>query len=134
MRSLAPLLLAAALFPATAHACRIPSAMTPLLHERLPRPLPAGTVAAEVEIAADVRTSLTQPIDARIIRMLRGHYRGTRLRIDRTVVTSCDADPSPGSRGIVVGRILSRTDALLVIDPIRAPSAREQQLQREQRR
>jgi len=128
MRYLLPLL-AAALFPTPAQACRISANQTPLLHERLPR-LPAGAIAAEVEIVTDARSEARPPLEARIIRMIRGSYRGTRLRIDRHMVSSCDGVPYPGMRGIVVGMVLSQTDELLVIDAIRAPSALERERQR----
>jgi hypothetical protein len=125
---LAPLVLTL-LVPGPAQACRVPAAQTPLLHDRLPR-LPAGVIAAEVEIVTDVRSEPEPPLEARIIRMIRGNYRGTRLRIDPTRVTSCDGVPLPGQRGIVVGRVLSVSDEMLVVDAIRAPSRLERERQR----
>ena len=133
MRCLLPLLAAAALLPAPASACRVAAAQRPLLHERLP-PLPRGAIAAEVEIVTDVRAPARPELEARIIRMRRGHYRGTRLRIDRTVVSSCDSIPYPGMRGIVAGWVVSQSGDLLVVAAIHAPSALERQQQRVARR
>jgi hypothetical protein len=126
---LALLVFAGAMLPASAEACRIAAAQTPILHDTLP-PLPPGVVAAEVEIVTDVRSQADVPLEARIVRMISGDYRGSRLRIDRNIVSSCDGVPYPGMRGIVVGRVLSVSDEMLVVDAIRAPSALERQRQR----
>ena len=108
-----------------AQACRTADFQTPILHSALPS-LADGVVAAEVEIITDVRSpSSSNIMDARVITMIRGDYRGDRIRIDPQYRTSCDRFPSPGTRGIVVGRILSTSESVLVIDPIRAPSAFE---------
>lgn len=127
--SLALLVVATFTLPGAAQACRVAAAQTPLLHKRLPE-LGPGLVAAEVEIVTDVRSDSRPPLEARIIRMISGDYAGTRLRIEPLMQTSCDGVPYPGTRGFVIGRVLSASDEILVVDPLRAPSAIELHRQR----
>jgi hypothetical protein len=111
--------------PGAALACRVASFQTPILHEKLPA-LPADAVAAEVEVVTDVRAPPGwRAMDVRIIRMIRGQYRGRTIRIEPKAYSSCDGWPYPGTRGIVVGSVLSSSDEALVVDPIRAPSAED---------
>jgi hypothetical protein len=99
-----------------------------MLHEALPD-LPEGAVAVEVEITTDVRSAGNPPLEARIISMIEGDFEGTKLRFDPRINTSCDGYPYLGTRGIAVGYVLSTSDGILVIDPIRAPSAVERERQ-----
>ena len=108
-------------FPAPAQACRVAENQGPILHETLPA-LPDGAVAAEVEITADVRSTPHPSLEARIISMIVGDYAGSKMRIEPRMRTSCDAVPSLGSRGIIAGLVLARSEEALVIDAIRAQS------------
>lgn len=117
--------------PNAAHACRVSTNETPILHQTLPALLD-GMVAAEVEITTDVRSPERPPLEARIISMVKGDYVGTKLRFEPSYISSCDGFPSPGSRGFAVGYIVSRSVEALEIDPIRAPSDREIRFRNEQ--
>ena len=119
-----------ALSPVAAFACRVGSNLTPYLHPWLPAQpaLSADMIAAEVEILSDPSSLGVGGIDARVITMLRGDYAGKRLRIEPEVVTSCDAIPTAGARGVVIGKVLREEDGVLVIDIVRAPSLAEQRL------
>jgi hypothetical protein len=117
-----------AIVPAAAQACRLPANQTSMLHRTLPA-LPPGVVAAEVEIITDVRSSDRPFLEGEIISMIVGEFEGTRLRFDPQITTSCDGYPYPGTRGIAVGYVRSASDDILVIDPIREPSASERQRQ-----
>lgn len=125
--AIAILLLASTLWSAPAVACRVASNQTPLLHETLP-PLEPGMVAAEVEIVTDVRKD-GGPLEAQVLLMLEGSYAPAMIKIEPTVHSSCDGIPSVGTRGIVVGYVLSSTGDQLVVDPLRAPSERQRELQ-----
>ena len=94
------------------------------LHDKIPV-LSPDLIAAEVEITTDVRSTPSPPLEARIISMIQGKYAGSLLRIEPQVISSCDGFPYPGQRGIVVGRVVQSSDGVLVIDPIRAPSANQ---------
>jgi hypothetical protein len=122
------LLAVGAVIPATAQACRLAANQTSMLHTILPA-IPPGAVAAEVEIITDVRSADRPPLEARILSMIVGDFKGTRLRFDPQIITSCDGFPSPGTRGIAVGYIRSASDDVLLIDPIREPSESERQRQ-----
>jgi hypothetical protein len=91
------------------------------LHESLPE-IPDGAVAARVEILTSTYSLHDVRIEARIVSMLGGSYPGTRIRLEPRHVTSCDSFPSAGETGIVVGYVISSSDDLLIVDPIRAPS------------
>jgi hypothetical protein len=112
-----------------AHACRVSTSQTPILHDRLPAALPAGTIAAEVEVITDIRApgAGDRAMNTRVIRMMRGKYAGRTIRVAPTYISSCDGWPYPGTRGIVVGRVLSSSDGVLAVDPIRGPSVAQQQ-------
>ena len=56
---------------------------------------------------------------------LEGDFKGSTIRIEPTYWSSCDSLPYPGSRGILVGRVLSSTGDVLVVDPVRALSQRQ---------
>ena len=119
--------------PGSAEACVDPAELQPYLRRELPQ-IPNDAVAAEVEI---VSTSDTLPhiiIEARIIRMLSGTHAGARMRIQPRTVSSCSGIPTVGARGIVVGRVLSSSDDLLVIDPVPGPTWREERDLRARRR
>ena len=105
----------AATVPGAAEACRTRSQMTPLLYDAVPELAP-DLIAAEVEITR------TNPLEGRIVRMIRGEYSGSLLRLEPQYFSSCDAWPRSGQRGIAVGRVLRSSNEALVIDPIRAPS------------
>ena len=120
---------AVAAVPATAQACRVSSFQTPILHDKVPTLAP-GLIAVEVEITTDVRSASRPPLEGRIISMIRGKYAGSLLRIEPQVISSCDGFPYPGQRGIVVGRVLRSSGDALVVDPVRAPSANQRQLQK----
>ena len=117
--------------PGVAHACSGPFADRPYFHETLP-PMSEGMVAAEVEILTERPRKVSLPllITARVIRMVHGSYAGHLLRIEQQVVTSCDAIPTAGGQGIVVGRVLPSSDGALTIEPMLAPS----ELERERRK
>ncbi len=114
--------------PHVAHACRTSSSQTSILHRVLPV-LPKGVVAAEVEITTDIRSPARPPLEARIISMIKGGYKGRKLRIAPQIISSCDGFPYPGSRGFAVGRVLLSSKDVLVIDPIREPSANDRMRQ-----
>jgi hypothetical protein len=123
------LVLAPSLWSAPALACRVASNQTALLHETLP-PLEPGMVAAEVEILdGRERRELFDPIDARIVRMIEGDFKGGTLRMTFTVVSSCDSFPQLGERGIAVGVVVGETDEVLSISPMRALSDRQREQQ-----
>lgn len=118
----------AALSPVAAFACRVASNEKPYLHAWLPAQpaLSADMIAAEVEVLSEPSSLRGVRIEARVISMLKGAYAGTRLRIEPEFVTSCDAFPAVGARGVVIGKRLREEDGVLVIDIIRAPSLDEQ--------
>ncbi len=109
-----------ALIPSPAEACPFAAAMNPLLFETLPT-VPAGAVAARVEILA--RNPNEPGIRARIVEMIRGEYAGVTLQLHRTGFNSCVRYPQPGETGIVVGRVVSSSPEVLIIEPELAPSA-----------
>jgi len=125
---LALILMASIALPASAQACRTLSNETPMLHHTLPA-VPDGAVAAEVEISAEVPTPSRPHVEARIISMIAGDFAGSKLIFDPRGTSSCDRFPSPGERGIAVGYVLSASEGVLVIDPVRAPSLTEQRQQ-----
>lgn len=90
-------------------------------------------VAAQVEILSRANSPRDLSIEARIVSMLRGTYSGETLRIEPSVITSCDGIPAAGTRGIVIGRVVPSADGVLVIDPVRGPSGIERKLQIEPR-
>jgi hypothetical protein len=81
-------------------------------------------IAAEVEIVTDVGSTF-KPIETRVVRMIEGDFKGSTIRIEPTYWSSCDSLPYPGSRGILVGRVLSSTGDVLIVDPVRALSQRQ---------
>ena len=93
-----------------------------ILHDKVPT-LTSGLIAAEVEITTDIRSAGRPPLEARIISMIQGKYAGSLMRIEPQVISSCDGFPYPGQRGVIVGRVLTSSEVLLVVDPVRAPSA-----------
>jgi hypothetical protein len=107
-----------------ARACPFAGAMTPYLHRSLP-PMAQGMIAAEVEIVGDRGAGGDVAIEARVVAMLRGDFSGTTMRIEPQFVTSCDAFPRIGDKGVLVGRPVSTANGVLVVDPVRAPSGWE---------
>jgi hypothetical protein len=115
--------------PGAAEACGFSADQSRILHEELAE-VPAGEIAAEVEIihagstgSGFERSQVNDPVKARIIRMLRGTFRGDTIFIDRRTTDSCDIWPKRGERGIIVGRVLSISDAALTVTPRRALSS-----------
>lgn len=101
------------LIPTAAQACRTGWGERSLLHASIPA-LPAGTVAAEVEVITSVGRG--KPFEARILRMIGDEYNGSRLSLG--VVSLCDSLPEPGDRGFIVGRVISRSADKLILAPI----------------
>jgi hypothetical protein len=117
----ASLVAALSTVPDDAGACLLAADQMSYLHKTLPE-LPEGTIAADVEITTNARRTAHGRSEARIVSMIKGRYRGTKLIIEPSIVTSCDGIPHLGERGFVVGRVVSSSEDALVIDPIRVPS------------
>lgn len=117
-----------AVLVAPANACRSTENGNSIFWGAIPTAA-ADTVIAEVEILTDTGVLPDVTFEARIISMFQGSYSGSRLVLKPQRVSSCDWLPTVGAKGIVVGRVLSLSDDGLIIDPIRAPSQAELDLQ-----
>ena len=82
-------------------------------------------VAAEVEIISLTGKTFPAEAEGRILSMIRGSHSGKIIVLRNLGGTSCDTFPMPGQKGIVLGRIISSADDVLVIDPVRTMSERE---------
>lgn len=120
--------MAATIIAAPAEACRNPRDQTSILHYQLPTE-DVGDFAAVVEVTVSQFDPGERSFEGRIITLLRGTTTATAFRFDgpKMIVTGCDSFPSVGSRGILVGTIVSSSPEQVVIDPIRAPSQSEQE-------
>lgn len=120
-RGLALVLAAAAgcLFPSAAQACRTGYPQF-LLHTAVPQ-LQADDIAAEVEIVTRQDTDRAQPVEARVLRMIQGDARISRIVVD--LISTCDALPDAGARGIMVGKAVSRSSGTAVVAAIRRSSS-----------
>ena len=117
--------MAAAVIAAPAQACSNPGSQTSMLHTELPNE-DAGDFAAEVEVTVSQHGPGQRSFEGRIIRLLRGTTTATTFRLDRsTINTSCDSYPSVGSKGILVGTIVSSSPDEVSIKITHAPSSRQ---------
>lgn len=119
--------LAGLLLSGTAQACRVAAQITPYLHATLPV-VADSEIAAEVEILSGERVEGGFVLKAHIIAMLKGNFSGERMKIAPEIFSSCDGVPRMGEKGIIVGRVISSSGDVLVVDPRRAPSLRESEL------
>lgn len=120
----AAVLVVAAPWHSVAAACSGPHSNVGFLH----RSLPADgkyEVAVEVEISALRAGPILREAEGRILSLIRGNYAGTRVIVRNLGLTSCDSLPSPGQKGIILGKIISSSPDALIIDPIRTLSERE---------
>lgn len=111
---------AAATVPASdASACIIADAQETLIHSRLPRTLPAGTIVARVVFDEAERQSLYRTgLRARIRDMIQGEYSGDFLIVRPRFETSCDAPFANGRSGFIVGVADGIEEGVLVVMPI----------------
>lgn len=113
-----------ALAPAPALACRIwtPSAALSVLHPALPRSLPPGSVAFEVQFEHPEGgwDALFAGTRARVRRVVQGDYAGAEVIVrDRGGIRITCYDPIPnGGSGFVFGTPVGYENGVLVLQPI----------------
>lgn len=111
--------MAAAIIAAPAQACRYHGNQTSFLHTELPAE-DVGNFAAEVEVTVSQHGRGERSFEGRIITILRGETTASTFRFDPNMFhTSCDSYSSVGSRGIIVGTIVSSSPEQVVINPVR---------------
>jgi hypothetical protein len=112
--------LLAAIAASPAAACRLPSAVSAVIHSQLPDPLPADLVAAEIEFKESLDTGSFRRFggEARVIRAIQGSLPRKSLWISSAGGrTSCHYAFANGRRGLVVGR-LTRGKRGAVLEPV----------------
>lgn len=112
---------ALALLPMPAHACRTAAQMRSFLFSSDPGPA-EGAVAARVEIVSEGWSAAHPEIRARVIKLLRGSRTAPVLRLVPAHVSTCDLVPRSGETGVVAGRLISASRGELVIAPSRGPA------------
>jgi hypothetical protein len=101
-------------------ACRASFQMRSFLFDALPE-VPAGAVAARVEILSNRWDPAHPAIRARVISMLRGSYSGPALILEPKFASNCEVPPPPGAVGIVIGKSISTSGGVLRVEPVIAP-------------
>ena len=104
----------ALLAAAPAQACRIASANTAYIHDRLPSPLPKGLIVALVSFE-HVGSSYRKGDRARVQRIIQGDYKGRYLIGRQAWSTSCSAPFANGRKGYVVAAPRGIRDGRLVV-------------------
>jgi hypothetical protein len=115
--------------PNPARACIAMDFMHVMMHDALPRPLPRGTIVADVAFESTDDAQLRGAgIRARIRRMIQGDYRGDTLIIRQRIRTSCDAPFHNGAAGLIVATPIDMQDGVLVVSPITVNRAHQYRL------
>jgi hypothetical protein len=99
--------------PSVAHACRDDGAMTSTIRREIPWS-ESGQTVAEVEVDGLVDAKHFR-WGAKIIRMIKGEYSGTRMIIVPASLNSCNSFPRDGDRGFVVGWVIDSSSNALVL-------------------
>jgi hypothetical protein len=100
------------------HACRNPSAITAIVHSRMPESLPPGAMALIVEVPLGAKPG-KGAIVARVRKVVAGRHAGDWVRILVRRKTSCSYPFANGRSGLLVGYVRpSSDDGMLVVDPI----------------
>ncbi len=90
-----------------------------LIHDALPRPLPRGTIVADVAFDPSTARLLNGVgMRARVRRMIQGDYRGRTLIVRQRVMSSCDDPFGNGSAGLIVAVPVDMQNGVLVVAPI----------------
>ena len=111
--------------PSAAYACRGDDEQTGRTTIRRNIPWSEdGQVVAEVEVdrLVDVKNFHWS---AKILRMIKGRYSGTRMIIVHQALSSCDSFPQSGERGFVVGWPVHSASGGLVLKAVPALSRNE---------
>ncbi|MEO6360738.1 MAG: hypothetical protein ABIO43_09205 [Sphingomicrobium sp.] len=109
--------------PSVAHACRDGDDMTSTIRRAVPWS-ESGQIVAEVEVdgLVDVKNFRWS---AKIIRMVKGSYSGTRMIVAPSSLDSCTSFPTVGERGFVVGWVTESSREALVVNALKSQSPNE---------
>jgi hypothetical protein len=111
--------LAIMLLPGQARACMISDALETLIHDALPRPLPRGTIIANVTFESTSEAQLHGGgIRATVRRMIQGDFRGRTLIVRQRIISSCDDPFGNGRSGLIVSVPIGMENGMLVVAPI----------------
>ena len=107
--------MSAALFPTVALACG--GSGFGYIHERVPTPMPDGTVIAEVAFDGSGWIRISSPgTPVRVLRMIQGPSASTLILRLRTI-TSCDRPVAGGITGLIIGGLIGTENGVPVIQP-----------------
>lgn len=100
--------------PSVAHACRDDTTST--MRQEIPWS-ESGQIVAEVEVDGLVEV---KPLrwGAKIIRMIKGSYSGTRMIIAPASLDSCNVFPVIGNRGFILGWVIDSSSEALVVEAL----------------
>lgn len=109
------------LVPGRAEACMIADAREALIHSALPRPLPRGTIIADVVFEdVDENRLHRDGIRVRIRRLIQGDVHGTTMIVRQRIQSSCGDPFVNGTAGLIVAIPVETLAGETVVAPIEA--------------